>query len=89
MLQSILQSRTLSGADAINALRPFYFAVHPDFFGQHPKERVKNLLVCFLCKCVICQGWKFSGFPAVRESKVVLERNTVVTREQKDVLSLF
>uniref|UniRef100_A0A8B9UYR6 DUF4460 domain-containing protein n=1 Tax=Anas zonorhyncha TaxID=75864 RepID=A0A8B9UYR6_9AVES len=39
LLQCIIQSRTLSGADAINALRPFYFAVHPDFFGQHPKER--------------------------------------------------
>lgn len=26
----------------MNALRPFYFAVHPDFFGQHPKEREVN-----------------------------------------------
>uniref|UniRef100_A0A8D0KPT1 DUF4460 domain-containing protein n=1 Tax=Strix occidentalis caurina TaxID=311401 RepID=A0A8D0KPT1_STROC len=41
-LQCVLQSRALSGADAINALRPFYFAVHPDFFGQHPKEREVN-----------------------------------------------
>ncbi|XP_055136843.1 T-cell activation inhibitor, mitochondrial isoform X8 [Hylobates moloch] len=32
-------SRALSGAEAVNALRPFYFAVHPDFFGQHPIER--------------------------------------------------
>ncbi|XP_018618375.1 T-cell activation inhibitor, mitochondrial isoform X1 [Scleropages formosus] len=38
----ILQRRTFSGADAINALRPFYFAVHPDFFGQHPREREVN-----------------------------------------------
>ncbi|TRY90615.1 hypothetical protein DNTS_003684 [Danionella cerebrum] len=37
-----IQSRNISGADAINALRPFYFAVHPDFFGQHPKEREVN-----------------------------------------------
>uniref|UniRef100_A0A6Q2XHY8 T cell activation inhibitor, mitochondrial n=1 Tax=Esox lucius TaxID=8010 RepID=A0A6Q2XHY8_ESOLU len=37
-----VQQRTLSGADAINALRPFYFAVHPDFFGQHPREREVN-----------------------------------------------
>ncbi|XP_026573568.1 T-cell activation inhibitor, mitochondrial isoform X3 [Pseudonaja textilis] len=37
-----LQARALSGADAINALRPFYFAVHPDFFGQHPREREIN-----------------------------------------------
>ncbi|XP_062848300.1 T-cell activation inhibitor, mitochondrial [Trichomycterus rosablanca] len=38
----IFQRRALSGADAVNALRPFYFAVHPDFFGQHPRERVVN-----------------------------------------------
>ncbi|XP_036122726.1 T-cell activation inhibitor, mitochondrial isoform X1 [Molossus molossus] len=35
-------SRALSGAEAVNALRPFYFAVHPDFFGQHPREREVN-----------------------------------------------
>ncbi|CAL8248096.1 unnamed protein product [Lota lota] len=34
--------RALSAADAINALRPFYFAVHPDFFGQYPREREVN-----------------------------------------------
>uniref|UniRef100_A0A673HDS9 T-cell activation inhibitor, mitochondrial-like n=1 Tax=Sinocyclocheilus rhinocerous TaxID=307959 RepID=A0A673HDS9_9TELE len=38
----IVQRRNLSGADAINALRPFYFAVHPDFFGRHPREREVN-----------------------------------------------
>ncbi|XP_006868838.1 PREDICTED: T-cell activation inhibitor, mitochondrial [Chrysochloris asiatica] len=37
-----LYSRSLSGAEAVNALRPFYFAVHPDFFGQHPREREVN-----------------------------------------------
>ncbi|XP_029928667.1 T-cell activation inhibitor, mitochondrial [Myripristis murdjan] len=37
-----IQQRALSGADAINALRPFYFAVHPDFFGQYPREREVN-----------------------------------------------
>ncbi|XP_051879139.1 T-cell activation inhibitor, mitochondrial isoform X2 [Pristis pectinata] len=26
----------------MNALRPFYLAVHPDFFGQHPREREVN-----------------------------------------------
>ncbi|KAM4821445.1 LOW QUALITY PROTEIN: T-cell activation inhibitor, mitochondrial-like [Thomomys bottae] len=35
-------SRVLSGAEAVNALRPFYFAVHPDFFGKHPREREVN-----------------------------------------------
>ncbi|XP_006893116.1 PREDICTED: T-cell activation inhibitor, mitochondrial [Elephantulus edwardii] len=38
----LLYSRSLSGAEAVNALRPFYFAVHPDFFGQHPREREVN-----------------------------------------------
>ncbi|KAM8966738.1 T-cell activation inhibitor, mitochondrial [Pelodytes ibericus] len=40
--QYLLQARFLSGADAVNALRPFYFAVHPDFFGQHSRERKIN-----------------------------------------------
>ncbi|XP_077983328.1 T-cell activation inhibitor, mitochondrial-like [Glandiceps talaboti] len=34
--------RFLTTAEASTALRPFYFAVHPDFFGQHPKERAVN-----------------------------------------------
>uniref|UniRef100_A0A7N4NU20 T cell activation inhibitor, mitochondrial n=2 Tax=Sarcophilus harrisii TaxID=9305 RepID=A0A7N4NU20_SARHA len=42
LLPWLLHSRTLSGAEAVNALRPFYFAVHPDFFGQHPREREIN-----------------------------------------------
>ncbi|KAM3873585.1 T-cell activation inhibitor, mitochondrial [Diretmus argenteus] len=37
-----VQQRALSGADAVSALRPFYFAVHPDFFGQYPREREVN-----------------------------------------------
>lgn len=43
-LKHVIWARTFSGADAVNALRPFYFAVHPDFFGQHPRERVKTIL---------------------------------------------
>ncbi|XP_036394954.1 T-cell activation inhibitor, mitochondrial [Megalops cyprinoides] len=42
VIVQILQKSTLSGAEAITALRPFYFAVHPDFFGQHPREREVN-----------------------------------------------
>ncbi|XP_029359544.1 T-cell activation inhibitor, mitochondrial isoform X3 [Echeneis naucrates] len=38
----LFQLRALSGADAVNALRPFYFAVHPDFFYQYPREREVN-----------------------------------------------
>ncbi|KAM9353962.1 T-cell activation inhibitor, mitochondrial [Symphorus nematophorus] len=38
----VVQQRALSGAEAVNALRPFYFAVHPDFFGQYPREREVN-----------------------------------------------
>uniref|UniRef100_A0A4W4FPN8 DUF4460 domain-containing protein n=1 Tax=Electrophorus electricus TaxID=8005 RepID=A0A4W4FPN8_ELEEL len=40
----IVQKRALSGADAVNALRPFYFAVHPDFFGQVRDEVNENSL---------------------------------------------
>lgn len=28
--------------DLTTALRPFYFAVHPDLFGQHPEQRQTN-----------------------------------------------
>ncbi|XP_013882426.1 T-cell activation inhibitor, mitochondrial isoform X3 [Austrofundulus limnaeus] len=38
----LTHQRALSGAEAVNALRPFYFAVHPDFFGQYPRERKVN-----------------------------------------------
>ncbi|XP_028281548.1 T-cell activation inhibitor, mitochondrial [Parambassis ranga] len=38
----LIQRRSLTGAEAVNALRPFYFAVHPDFFGQYPREREVN-----------------------------------------------
>ncbi|XP_022062587.1 T-cell activation inhibitor, mitochondrial isoform X1 [Acanthochromis polyacanthus] len=38
----LVHQRTLSGAEAVNALRPFYLAVHPDFFGQYPRERDVN-----------------------------------------------
>ncbi|KAL5021348.1 hypothetical protein ScPMuIL_000503 [Solemya velum] len=34
--------RYLSTSEAATALRPFYFLVHPDLFGQHPKERLIN-----------------------------------------------
>ncbi|XP_784547.3 T-cell activation inhibitor, mitochondrial [Strongylocentrotus purpuratus] len=34
--------RYLTTAQTTEALRPFIFAVHPDFFGQYPKERAAN-----------------------------------------------
>ncbi|XP_017286660.1 T-cell activation inhibitor, mitochondrial [Kryptolebias marmoratus] len=42
LVSCLTHQRALSGAEAVNALRPFYFAVHPDFFGQHPREREVN-----------------------------------------------
>ncbi|KAM8869014.1 T-cell activation inhibitor, mitochondrial isoform 1-T2 [Spinachia spinachia] len=42
VVRHLVHQRALSGADAVNALRPFYFAVHPDFFGQYPREREVN-----------------------------------------------
>lgn len=32
----------ISKVDLTTALRPFYFAVHPDFFAQHPEQRNTN-----------------------------------------------
>lgn len=34
--------RNLTTTEISTALRPFYFAVHPDFFGQHPTEQAIN-----------------------------------------------
>ncbi|XP_072013328.1 T-cell activation inhibitor, mitochondrial-like isoform X2 [Amphiura filiformis] len=34
--------RRLNVSQTAEALRPFIFAVHPDFFGQHPEERATN-----------------------------------------------
>ena len=34
--------RCLSNAEVSTALRPFYFLVHPDLFGKHPKEQAEN-----------------------------------------------
>ncbi|KAK7792587.1 hypothetical protein R5R35_005307 [Gryllus longicercus] len=34
--------RCLSSAEVSTALRPFYFSVHPDLFGQYPDERIIN-----------------------------------------------
>lgn len=34
--------RRYLNSDLSTALRPFYFAVHPDFFGKHPLERLTN-----------------------------------------------
>lgn len=43
MLKKFLSSkRHLSSNEVSVALRPFYFAVHPDLFQQHPQERDTN-----------------------------------------------
>lgn len=39
---SFFQLRCLSSNEVSVALRPFYFAVHPDLFEQHPAERDVN-----------------------------------------------
>lgn len=33
--------RALSTGEVSTALRPFYFTVHPDLFGQYPTQRVR------------------------------------------------
>ncbi|KAI5742483.1 hypothetical protein M8J77_007712 [Diaphorina citri] len=36
----LISRRTLTSNEVATALRPFYFNVHPDLFGQFPNERV-------------------------------------------------
>ena len=37
---TITVERHLNSSQTATALRPFYFAVHPDLFGKFPRERV-------------------------------------------------
>ncbi|XP_005112454.1 T-cell activation inhibitor, mitochondrial [Aplysia californica] len=41
-LPLVRHKRYFTVQDASAALRPFYFVVHPDLFGQHPTERAVN-----------------------------------------------
>lgn len=42
--------RYMTTTEVSTALRPFYFTVHPDLFGQYPSQRVSiiyaNLKTC-------------------------------------------
>ncbi|XP_072382128.1 T-cell activation inhibitor, mitochondrial isoform X2 [Diabrotica undecimpunctata] len=40
--QIILHNRNFTSLEVSTALRPFYFAVHPDLFGKYPRERARN-----------------------------------------------
>ncbi len=46
--------RHLSSTETATALRPFFFAVHPDLFGRYPDERVRTINIHGLieCKCL-------------------------------------
>jgi len=39
---SLTSTRNLTAPEVTNALRPFYFLVHPDLFGKHPKAQHLN-----------------------------------------------
>ncbi|KAF5308771.1 hypothetical protein FQR65_LT06004 [Abscondita terminalis] len=41
-LNVVLKLRYMTTTEVATALRPFYFSVHPDLFGQHPQQRVTN-----------------------------------------------
>lgn len=43
--------RHVSNAELSTILRPFYFAVHPDLFGQHPEQRVNSIKSTDLPQC--------------------------------------
>ena len=48
----ICLTRYLTTQEVSTALRPFYFIVHPDLFGQFPNERVCKLIHICVCLCV-------------------------------------
>lgn len=54
----------------------FLFCCTSRFLWPASQREGKNLSVCFLCKCVMCQGWRFSSFPAVRETEKT-EKNSI------------
>uniref|UniRef100_A0A182NF04 T-cell activation inhibitor, mitochondrial n=1 Tax=Anopheles dirus TaxID=7168 RepID=A0A182NF04_9DIPT len=39
---TLLLHRMISSSEVATALRPFYFAVHPDLFGRYPQQRQVN-----------------------------------------------
>nr|XP_040234454.2 T-cell activation inhibitor, mitochondrial [Anopheles coluzzii] len=39
---TLLVRRMISSSEVATALRPFYFAVHPDLFGRYPQQRQVN-----------------------------------------------
>lgn len=41
--------RFISSGELSSLLRPFYFAVHPDLFGQYPEQRVNRVIVENIC----------------------------------------
>lgn len=44
-----IESRRMMNASAVaTALRPFYFAVHPDLFGRYPNQRVSKCIDSFI-----------------------------------------
>lgn len=40
----LVNIRNMTSTEVSTALRPFYFTVHPDLFGQYPSQRVRNTL---------------------------------------------
>lgn len=38
----MILKRDFSNAELSTVLRPFYFVVHPDLFGQYPEQRTTN-----------------------------------------------
>lgn len=50
--------RWITSGELSSVLRPFYFAVHPDLFGQHPEQRVIENN-CFFIQRVLTSSFNF------------------------------
>ena len=71
----LVQQRALTGAEAVNALRPFYFAVHPDFFGQHPKERVSPSLLSAAALALVTKIRATNHFKDLSQTNSAFQRH--------------
>lgn len=60
--------RFISSQEVATALRPFYFVVHPDLFGQFPEQRVS--LIIFLEIFEIKLQLKYFIFQATNEDSL-------------------
>lgn len=83
----VFHHRNLSTTEISTALRPFYFSVHPDLFGQHPDQRV-HLFICLNLKNIIFVFLQTTNENSLKTLSSVLQ-NLKLGRPLKPVTLLF